>query len=83
MVVTGTIEFDPRTLEQAELDVSAVPAPAASNRGVVEGSTAPESSNLDRALGDTRTRRLGSVPTPAAVADWRTDSIYVVTSRAR
>ena len=40
-------------------------------------------SNLERVLGGTRTRRLGPSAAAAAVADWRTDSVFVVTSRPR
>lgn len=79
MVVTSTLEFDPRSLEQEELDVSA--APAAATRSA-EPPPVPRS-NLDRALGATRTRRLGPRPDAAVVADWRTDSVFVVTTRPR
>ncbi len=80
MVVTSTLEFDPRTLEQEELDVSAVPA-AGTTRGA-DMAPSPRS-NLERALGGTRTRRLGRSPESAGVADWRTDSVFVVTVRPR
>ncbi|GAB3884185.1 caspase family protein [Terrabacter terrigena] len=81
MVVTSTIEFDPRSLEQEELDVSRMPSgPAATNRG---GDPAGPGSNLERALSSTRTRRLGPRAGTAAVADWRTDSVFVVTNRPR
>ncbi|GAB3072422.1 hypothetical protein GCM10027053_41920 [Intrasporangium mesophilum] len=94
MVVTGTIEFDPRSLEQAELDVTAVPSPATTPATTTRGADAlsagghgdrslDEASNLDRALDGTRTRRLGPSTSSAAVADWRTDSVFVVTSRPR
>ncbi|GAA2742487.1 hypothetical protein GCM10009868_12650 [Terrabacter aerolatus] len=79
MVVTSTVEFDPRSLEQEELDVSA--PPAESVRGV--DTPAGAASTLDRVLGGTRTRRLGPRPEGAALADWRTDSVFVVTSRPR
>ena len=86
MVVTGTIEFDPRSLDQEELDVSAVPTPSSTTRGSRAATGANRSadggSNLDRALVSTRTRRLAA-RTTAAVADWRTDSVFVVTSRPR
>jgi hypothetical protein len=86
MVVTGTIEFDPRSLEQEELDVSAIPAPGPTTRsaGVPRGGnrSADPASNLDRALSGTRTRRLGP-RTSSAVADWRIDSVFVVTTRPR
>ncbi|HYQ33827.1 MAG TPA: caspase family protein [Lapillicoccus sp.] len=80
MVVTSTLEFDPRTLEQEELDVSEVPA-AGTTRGA-DMAPSPRS-NLERALGGTRTRRLGRSPEAAGVADWRTDSVFVVTVRPR
>ena len=80
MVVTSTLEFDPRSLEQEELDVSAVPA-AGTTRGA-DVAPSPRS-NLERALGGTRTRRLGRSPEAAGVADWRTDSVFVVTVRPR
>ena len=80
MVVTSTLEFDPRSLEQEELDVSAVPA-----TGTTRGAGNPPAlrSNLERVLGGTRTRRLGPSAAAAAVADWRTDSVFVVTVRPR
>lgn len=82
MVVTSTLEFDPRSLEQEELDVSAVPGATGS---AVRSADPPAAlrSNLERALGGTRTRRLGPSAAAAAVADWRTDSVFVVTSRPR
>ncbi len=80
MVVTSTLEFDPRSLDQEELDVSAVPA-AGTTRGA-DVAPSPRS-NLERALGGTRTRRLGGSPESAGVADWRTDSVFVVTVRPR
>jgi hypothetical protein len=80
MVVTSTLEFDPRSLEQEELDVSAVPA-AGTTRGV--GDPPAARSTLERALGGTRTRRLGPSRAAAAVADWRIDSVFVVTTRPR
>ena len=81
MVVTSTIEFDPRTLEQEELDVSSVPP---GGPGTTRGADTPDGarSNLERALSATRTRRMGP-SAAAAVADWRTDSVFVVTTRPR
>ena len=79
MVVTSTVEFDPRSLQQEELDVSAPPAGTTRS---ADASAAPRS-NLERVLGGTRTRRLGPRPDVAAVADWRTDSVFVVTVRPR
>jgi hypothetical protein len=80
MVVTSTLEFDPRSLEQEELDVSAVPATGTTRGADVH--PIPRS-NLERALGGTRTRRLRPSPEAAGVADWRTDSVFVVTVRPR
>ncbi|NUO36892.1 MAG: caspase family protein, partial [Dermatophilaceae bacterium] len=81
MVVTSTIEFDPRSLEQEELDVRAVPT---AQTGPSRGARTPAAaSNLQRALDGTRTRRLGPSGGTAAVADWRTDSVFVVTNRPR
>ncbi len=80
MVVTSTLEFDPRSLEQDELDVSAAP-PARATRSA--GDPPKVRSNLERVLGGTRTRRLGPRASTAAVADWRTDSVFVVTTRPR
>ncbi|GAA2479127.1 caspase family protein [Terrabacter carboxydivorans] len=79
MVVTSTVEFDPRSLEQEELDVSA--PPAATTRSAEVPST--PRSGLDRVLDGTRTRRLGPRAAAAAGADWRTDSVFVVTTRPR
>ena len=73
-IVTSTLEFDPRSLEQPELDVDVVEAP------VVRGDHEPRST-LDRMLVRVTTRG-GAVPTSSpAVADWRTDDLYVVTHR--
>jgi hypothetical protein len=80
MVVTSTLEFDPRSLEQEELDVSAVPTGGTTRGADVHPSPR---SNLERALGGTRTRRLGRSPEETGVADWRTDSVFVVTVRPR
>ena len=80
MVVTSTLEFDPRSLEQEEIDVSAVPGAAVPTRGGPDGGAR---STLDHVLGGIRTRRLGPATNGAAVADWRTDSVFVVTTRPR
>jgi hypothetical protein len=82
MVVTSTLEFDPRSLEQEELDVTVMPGTGGSRVRSADLPGAPRS-NLERVLGGTRTRRLGPSSTAAAVADWRTDSVFVVTSRPR
>ncbi|HKX66272.1 MAG TPA: caspase family protein, partial [Intrasporangium sp.] len=74
-IITSTLEFDPRSLEQPELEVDVV-APAA----VVRGDRAARST-LDRLLTRVSTRTAASTGTPSAVADWRTDDLYVVTKR--
>ena len=79
MVVTSTLEFDPRSLEQEELDVSAVPGRR--DHGRRRRHAGPRS-NLERVLGGTRTRRLRPRTDGGRVADWRTDSVFVVTTRA-
>ena len=79
-IVTSTLEFDPRSLEQPELDVSAAPGAAVPTRGGPDGGAR---STLDHVLGGIRTRRLGPATSGAAVADWRTDSVFVVTTRPR
>ena len=83
IVVTSTIEFDPRSLQQGDLAVSTVPG---SDRGAggPGGSTTRSAfkprSTLERMLGSVTTRRLPP-RTTEAIADWRTNRIDVVTSR--
>lgn len=79
-VVTSTLEFDPRSLEQAELDVTSAPPTAAPR--VTRSDSTPRST-LDRLLTAVTTRRASPVVAKAAVADWRTDDLYVVTTRPR
>jgi hypothetical protein len=74
-VVTSTVEFDPRSLEQEELGVSAAPV-------VVRGEVTVRST-LERLLARVATRRLGPASPAEAVADWRTDEIFVHTTRPR
>ena len=57
-----------------------MPAGAAGTTRGATRRTAPRST-LDRVLGAMRTRRVGPERTAAAVADWRTDSVFVVTTR--
>lgn len=77
-VVTSTLEFDPRSLEQPELDVSAV-APDTVVRGAREAR-----STLERLLVGVATRRLQPASGEAPpVADWRTDDVWIVTHRPR
>ncbi len=74
-IVVSTVEFDPRSLEQAELEVSTVSP-------VVLRSDRQPASSLDRVL--TRvTHRAPVGPTPIPTADWRTEDLYVVTTRPR
>jgi hypothetical protein len=73
-IVTSTLEFDPRSLEQPELDVDVAEAP------VVRGGGEPRST-LDRLLVRVATRRVTASTSTTAVADWRTDDLYVVTHR--
>ncbi|WP_323099749.1 caspase family protein [Intrasporangium sp. YIM S08009] len=86
MLVTSTLEFDPRTLEQDELDVTAPPAPAGPVRGVdasVALGTSDPATSLDGVLRSVRTRRATPVARAWSVADWRTDTVRVVTTRPR
>ncbi len=82
IVVTSTIEFDPRSLQQGDLAVSAVPGHDGT-RGL-EGSTTRSAfkprSTLERMLGSITTRRLPP-RTTETIADWRTNRIDVVTTR--
>jgi hypothetical protein len=83
IVVTSTIEFDPRSLQQGDLAVSTVPGSGADGPGglTTRSAFAPRST-LERMLGSVTTRRLPP-RTTEAVADWRTNRIDVVTSRPR
>jgi hypothetical protein len=74
-IITSTLEFDPRSLEQPELEVDVV-----ETAPVVRGGRAARST-LDRLLSRVSTRNALSTETPRAVADWRTDDLYVVTKR--
>lgn len=76
-VVTSTIEFDPRSLEQEELDVTAAPTRTLTRGG------GPIRSTLERLLARVTTRRIGGAAASEQVADWRTDEIYVLTTRPR
>ncbi|MDC5698655.1 caspase family protein [Intrasporangium calvum] len=76
-IVTSTLEFDPRSLEQPELDVDVATAAP-----VLRGGTAP-TSTLDRMLGRVATRSVRPATPPSGVADWRTDDLHVVTIRPR
>jgi hypothetical protein len=76
-VVTSTLEFDPRSLEQEELDVSGAARPP------VTRGHAPARSTLERLLSRVTTRRLAAPSASEQVADWRTDDVYVVTTRPR
>lgn len=74
-IVTSTLEFDPRSLEQPELEVDVV-----ETTPVVRGDRAARST-LDRLLTRVATRNTLSTEAVRAVADWRTDDLYVVTKR--
>lgn len=79
-VIVSTTEFDPRTLEQDELDVT---SPEAVTRSA-ERSTAPSlpTSTLERLVQRVNTRRIS--PKPAAterVSDWTVVDTYVTVSR--
>ncbi len=76
-VVTSTLEFDPRSLQQEELDVS-----VAGSAPVRRGEVQPRST-LERLLARVTTRRLGPASPAEAVADWRTDDVFVLTTRPR
>ncbi len=76
-VVTSTLEFDPRSLEQEELDVTTV------SRASVTRGERPARSTLERLLAAVTTRRRGVSEPGEQVADWRTDDVYVITSRPR
>ncbi len=74
--IVSTLEFDPRSLEQEELDVTAPTPKAPTLRGgVVMHST------LDRLLTRVTTRRLAPPGDIEQIADWRTDDLWVVTHR--
>lgn len=89
-LVTGTIEFDPRSLEQDELELTAAPPVGCRS---LNGSTDPPafgSAGLPWSgdAGHGRrpslvTRRLGPPVPPASGADWRTDEVFVRTTRPR
>lgn len=74
-LVTSTVEFDPRSLQQEELGVDAAPV-------VVRGEVVARSS-LERLLARLATRRLGPAQPAEAEADWRTDEVLVLTTRPR
>ena len=87
-LVSGTVEFDPRSLEQGELDLAAAPSgdalttrsadPPASGWGLpwADGAGRPGRAGLV-------TRRLGPSVSPEVGADWRTDDVFVHTTRPR
>lgn len=85
-LVTSTLEFDPRSLEQDELDVATVPS-AGGTRGAGcdttrgTGVAAGPRSTLERIFTRVVTRRLGPATPSEALADWRTDSVFVTTTR--
>ncbi|MEO6997954.1 MAG: caspase family protein [Terracoccus sp.] len=89
-LITGTIEFDPRSLEQDELELTT--APPAGSRAALRSAATPasKSGGLPWAASADHggspslvTRRLGPQVSSAAGADWRTDDVYVRTTRPR
>lgn len=76
-VVTSTLEFDPRSLEQEELDVS-----VAATSPLLRGGVQPRST-LERLLARVATRRLEPASAEEAITDWRTDDVFVLTTRPR
>lgn len=75
-VVVSTIEFDPRSLEQDELDVRTVSSPEA-----IRGQAVPRST-LERLLRRVSTRSLAPQPADGEqIADWRTTDLFVTTTR--
>jgi Caspase domain len=78
--ITSTLEFDPRSLEQDELDVTA-PARQAAQPLALRGGGVTARSTLDRLLTHVTTRRLAPPGATEPVADWRTDDLFVVTRR--
>ncbi|MDN5765348.1 MAG: caspase family protein [Humibacillus sp.] len=89
-LVTSTVEFDPRSLEQNELELTAAPPLGCR---ALSGSTDPTDAGtglLPWAGGVGHggrptlvTRRLGPKVSPTADADWRTDEVFVRTTRPR
>jgi hypothetical protein len=77
--ITSTLEFDPRSLEQEELDVTGPPRAAVPGMTLRGGE--PARSTLDRLLTRVTTRRLSPPGAIEPVADWRTDDLFVVTRR--
>ncbi|MCD5341536.1 caspase family protein [Arthrobacter sp. AK04] len=75
-LIVSTEDFDPRSMEQRDLDVSAGTRAASGVRG------APRSS-LDRLLRRVGTRRAQPQTAGEAVADWYTRDLMVVSVRPR
>ncbi|MDN5794980.1 MAG: caspase family protein [Intrasporangium sp.] len=73
-VIVSTLEFDPRSLQQPELDVE--------DGSSVRSLTEPRST-LDRLLTAVSTRRVQPTGAPQPVADWRTTDVLVTTHRPR
>ncbi|WP_347351869.1 caspase family protein [Intrasporangium sp.] len=74
-VIVSTLEFDPRSLQQPELDVA--------EDGVPVRSVTEPRSTLDRLLTAVTTRRAQPAGPRQPVADWRTADVFVTTSRPR
>lgn len=77
-LIVSTEQFDPRPMEQADLDVSA--PPRSSTREVERSAPA---STLDRLLRRVGTRRAKPQSSSEAAADWYTQDLTVVSVRRR
>lgn len=89
-LVTSTIEFDPRSLEQDELELTLTPPATcrvttrSMDELAVGGWSLPWPAVADSgARSGPVTRRLGPQVSSAAGADWRTDDAFVRTTRPR
>ncbi|OFE16396.1 peptidase C14 caspase catalytic subunit p20 [Humibacillus sp. DSM 29435] len=89
-LVTSTIEFDPRSLEQDELELTLTPAAECPVTTRSMGQPATGGWSLPWAAGaeivgrvEPVTRRLGPQVSPTTGADWRTDDAFVHTTRPR
>lgn len=80
-VIVSTTEFDPRTLQQEELDVTAAAVATRSSSSVRSMPSLP-TSTLERLVQRVTTRRVG--PRPAAaerIADWTVTDLFVTVRR--
>ena len=81
-VIVSTEQFDPRPLEQGDLDVSA-PAARSAERTREAGERALPTSTLDRLLRRVGTRRAKPQSSGEAAADWYTTDLTIVSVRPR